>query len=85
MEIREKIAQYACSCKGDWSLIAEALRKGTVPNCRPIHEKYITILDEQYPSQLKRLRYPPWVPVLSGRSAPAAEADDHDRWFAPAK
>jgi DNA processing protein len=66
MEIREKIAQYACSCKGDWNLIAEALRKESVPSGQPIHEKYITIVDEQYPPQLKKLRYPPWVLFYQG-------------------
>lgn len=66
MEMREKIAQYAYQYDGDWGKIANALRNKIVPMNYPILEKYITVLDEQYPRQFKQLRYPPWILFYQG-------------------
>ena len=66
MEERLKLALYAYMYDGDWPRIAAARKAGITPVMREIRENYITCLDEDYPRQLRALRYPPWVVFYRG-------------------
>ena len=61
MKIRNRIIQYAYVYEGDWNRISEAIQRQLIFEEKNITEKCITILDEEYPDALRRLRYPPWV------------------------
>ncbi len=63
---REMIAEYAYAYEGDWSRISRALSEQPASGSFCIREKYITILDEAYPKELKDLRYPPWILFYEG-------------------
>ncbi len=62
----EKLAAYAYMFGGDWTRIAKAEKDGLVPEQIQITEPYITCLDDDYPGQLRSLRYPPWVIFYRG-------------------
>ncbi len=66
MEERKKLALYAYKYEGNWNRICEAVVNGEEAVDQEIRENYITILDENYPPQLRELRNPPWVLFYSG-------------------
>lgn len=66
MRESERLAAYSCMYRGDWSRIAAAAAHGAVPEHCRIPTAYITVLDEEYPEQLRALRYPPWVLFYQG-------------------
>jgi len=66
MKIRNRIIQYAYVYEGDWNRISEAIQRQLIFEEKNITEKCITILDEEYPDALRRLRYPPWVLFYEG-------------------
>lgn len=66
MDISKLIANYAYEANGDWSRIANMIKNSTVVKDYEIEEKYITIFDDNYPSQLKELRFPPWILFYEG-------------------
>lgn len=66
MKEQEILASYSYRYKGSWSRIAQALTDHEEPFLCDIREKYITILDEDYPKELKALRFPPWVLFYEG-------------------
>lgn len=66
MNEREKLAAYAYMFDGDWARIADAEKNHLTPDPITIKENYITCLDEDYPGQLRGLRYPPWVVFYRG-------------------
>ena len=63
---RETLAFYSYRYKGSWNAIANAVARHEEPVPCQIRERYITILDDAYPQQLKQLRFPPWVLFFSG-------------------
>ncbi|MEG0239901.1 DNA-processing protein DprA [Anaerorhabdus sp.] len=69
MEYSKRIAYYAYEVDGDWDKIAEKIRNNDEPKVVPIHEKYTTILDSDYPNQLRDLRFPPWILFYCGNLA----------------
>lgn len=60
------IACYAYETAGDWEKIGEKIKNGDSVQSFYIEEKYVTILDKEYPLSLRRLRYPPWVIFYEG-------------------
>ena len=66
MTQREYIANLSYKYEGDWARIAEALRSFEKVEDYHIEEKYVTILDEDYPKAFLSLRYPPWVIFYEG-------------------
>ena len=66
MTEQERLAQYSWKYDGDWSKIAEAIRREEPPGNVTIKDHYLTIYDEAYPDCLRRLRYPPWVLFYRG-------------------
>lgn len=66
MLMREYLANLSYKYKGDWDQITKAIgRKEQVGNY-DINEKYLTIVDKDYPDELKMLRFPPWVIYYEG-------------------
>lgn len=66
MKLSERIAYYAYESLGDWDKIATMIKTNHVPKVVEIHEKYVTIVDVNYPKQCKELQYPPWVLFYKG-------------------
>lgn len=64
--MREQILSYALKYRGEWKAIADAIAKREPWTSCPYHGTYITIVDDEYPEQLKRLRYPPWILFYAG-------------------
>ena len=64
--MREAIHAYSMKYQGDWSRIAKAIADNE--QCVLCQSKfpYLTIVDEDYPEALKRLRFPPWILYYSG-------------------
>lgn len=64
--MRTYLAQLSYAYEGNWNKIYKALQaRETVPY-QHIQEKYITILDEEYPASLKELKAPPFVVFYKG-------------------
>jgi DNA processing protein len=63
---RETLAAYAYQYQGAWDMIARAVVSKQAPVSAVIRERYITILDAQYPSCLRQLASPPWVLFYQG-------------------
>lgn len=63
---REAIIWYATLYQGDWNKIATAIK--TDEPYKKIESKYpfLTIVDKEYPSKFKHLRYPPWIIFYKG-------------------
>ncbi len=64
--MRDKICAYSIKYQGDWNKIANAIK-----NNEPIYNvkcsyNFVTVVDENYPNKLKRLRYPPWILFYEG-------------------
>lgn len=53
--------------RGDWTRMAQALKDDEPWTKQPQKEAFVTILDDDYPEKLKRLRYPPWILYFRGR------------------
>lgn len=66
MTDRETLAFYSYKYEGSWNAVAKAVAAQEEPVPCEIKENYITILDENYPPQLKALRFPPWVLFFRG-------------------
>lgn len=64
--MREQILSYALKYQGEWNRITEAIAAQESWTPCVYHGKYITVVDEEYPRQLKRLRYPPWILFYEG-------------------
>lgn len=64
--MREQILAYAIRYRGDWSRIARAIQKQEEWQRVPCAFDYITIVDPDYPSLLRGLRFPPWVLFWQG-------------------
>jgi DNA processing protein len=66
MDRREKLALYAYEYGGEWPQIARAIKEERQPMPFHIRERYLTVLDSEYPASLRRLRFPPWVIFYEG-------------------
>lgn len=66
MQIRERLANYAYAYDGDWTRIADAVKRNLEIPERKISENYLSYFDENYPRALKELRYPPWILFYQG-------------------
>ena len=74
MEPREIIISLAVKFGGDWDLIYRSLKlkkdyedeEEVLDNCRKLNCQAITIMDPEYPEQLKRVRKPPFVLFYNG-------------------
>lgn len=64
--LKEAILAYAIKYQGEWSLIAKAIKRKEPYQVAQIENKYITIMDPEYPDCFKRLRYPPWILFYKG-------------------
>lgn len=65
MNDRERLAGYACRFQGDWKQIQHAWMHNIDTDETPA-DPFITILDKEYPPQLKQLQYAPWVLFYEG-------------------
>ncbi len=64
--MRTYLAQLSYAYEGNWNKIYKALQaRETVPY-QHIQEKYITVLDKEYPASLKELKAPPFVVFYKG-------------------
>ena len=66
MDKREKLALLSVMHGGNWSAIADSLRRKETPDRSVIRDAYITIYDDMYPASLRELRFPPWVLFYKG-------------------
>lgn len=66
MKYSERIAYYAYEVEGDWDKIALKIKNHDEPIIVPILEQYVTIVDHEYPNQLRDLRFPPWILFYQG-------------------
>lgn len=64
--MRKQILYYALKYHGDYKHIANAIRQNEPWQEVNYEGDYITIIDEQYPSSLKRLQYAPWILFYKG-------------------
>ncbi len=64
--MRQAIHAYSVKYQGDWSKIAQAIIKNESYELTSSHYPYVTIVDDNYPKQLKQLRFPPWILYYSG-------------------
>lgn len=59
--MREKILAYSIKYDGQWNRIAKAIAENEeIEKCSCVYP-YITIVDKEYPTKLKSLRFPPWI------------------------
>lgn len=63
--MRELLIRYAIKYKGSYSAVRKAVREHEYVDDIPL-QKAITIVDEDYPSQLLQLKYPPYVLFYDG-------------------
>lgn len=66
MTTRENLIGLVNRYGGEWAKVAEALSRHEIATGLYRKEKCITILDEEYPEELRKLRYPPWVLFYEG-------------------
>lgn len=64
--MRKQILYYALKYDGEWQKITKAIAQHEEWNPVAYDGNYITILDEDYPSSLRLLRYPPWILFYEG-------------------
>lgn len=64
--MRKQILYYAVRYAGDWTKIAQAIKKQEPWNEIPYKGSYVTIVDEDYPNSLKALQYAPWILFYEG-------------------
>ncbi|NBJ64469.1 DNA-protecting protein DprA [bacterium c-19] len=64
--MRNKILYYSLKYHGEWQQITNAIgkREPTEPIDYP--HPYVTVLDENYPTAFRKLRYVPWVIFYEG-------------------
>lgn len=65
-DLNKAILYYAHLYHGDWQKIGQAIKNKEPYQNLEIHEKYVTIVDENYPQIFKNLRYPPWILFYRG-------------------
>ena len=63
---RNDLAYLSYRYDGDWAKIANALKENPSGFSFRPKENFFTILDKEYPTCLKSLRYPPWVIYYRG-------------------
>ena len=69
MQPREILISLAIKFSGDWNLIYQSLirkenyedEQEVLDNCRNLKCQAVTIMDQEYPAQLKRVQRPPFV------------------------
>ncbi len=66
MQYREVIANYATYYQGDWNAIARAIQKKEAVHSIDVQPNYVTIVDDWYPKQFMKLRFPPWCIFYQG-------------------
>ena len=74
MQPQEILISLAIKFGGDWNLIYQSLKRKTdyedeeevLQNCRNLKCHAITIMDPEYPEQLKKVRKPPFVLFYMG-------------------
>lgn len=59
--MNKAILYYAIKYNGDWTKIGQAIKNKEDYKEYVYPYPYVTIVDEEYPSCFKRLRYPPWI------------------------
>ena len=64
--MREQLLYYAWKYKGDYHRIKKAIECNEPWGKIEYKGNYVTLLDEDYPIRLKRLKYPPWVLFYKG-------------------
>ncbi len=64
--ISKQVLQLALAYNGDWNKIALGLKENYCFPSLSTKESYVTIFDKDYPEQLRKLRYPPWVLFYQG-------------------
>ena len=66
MDIKDRIVQYAYMYDGDFNKISNAIINNEIIYKQEIKDNYITYLDNEYPIEFKKLRFPPWVIFYKG-------------------
>lgn len=64
--MRNKILYYALKYKGEWQQITNAIANQERTEEIDYPYPYVTILDKEYPSAFRALRYAPWVIFYEG-------------------
>lgn len=64
--MREQILYYAIKYQGEWQRITKAIAEHEPWESVSYEHPYVTIVDENYPASLKRLRYAPWILFYEG-------------------
>ena len=59
--LNKAILYYSIQYNGDWTKIAKAIKNKEPYKIYDYPFSYVTIVDEDYPSCFKKLRYPPWI------------------------
>ncbi|NLC96626.1 MAG: DNA-processing protein DprA [Erysipelotrichaceae bacterium] len=66
MNIKDKVVYYSYKYNGDYYKVTNAIAKNEEVKKYDIKDNYITIFDNDYPNNFKKLRYPPWVIFYKG-------------------
>ena len=64
--LKEAILWYALQNRGEWKQIAQCLECHAPVQRIHYPDPYITIVDQEYPSCFRKLRYPPWILFYQG-------------------
>ena len=59
--LNKAILFYSIQYNGDWTRIAKAIQNQEPYSIIDYPYSYVTIVDKEYPSCFKTLRYPPWI------------------------
>lgn len=65
--LSKAILYYATKYHGDWSAIGRAIKNQEPYLSISCSCSYVTIVDDDYPVLLRRLRYPPWILFYKGK------------------
>ena len=84
MQPREILISLAIKFSGDWDLIYQSLKLKkdyedeieVLENCRNLNCQAVTIMDEEYPEQLKKVRKPPFVLFYKGDISIIKDTDE---------
>ncbi len=64
--MRNKILYYSLKYQGEWQQITNAIAKREPTEPIDYPRPYVTVLDENYPTAFRKLRYAPWVIFYEG-------------------
>lgn len=64
--MREQILYYAVKYRGEWNKITQAIADQEAWSPIAYAGAYVTIMDDEYPAVLKKLRYAPWIIFYEG-------------------